>query len=189
MRAAGFVLASLLVNSLGAIPCPATAAAAEEAEVAVEVHVPPEVSLAKVRRIYVDQLGGGQGSDQMRDMLITALQNSGLFVLTENPERADALLKGSSDQKIFTEEHSTSDSIGMHASGGSGSSAGASVGTNSSSRRNMSAGITQSDSSHIQERRQEVTPEEMWFGLPPRKAGAESSVERWPTSRIRWPGV
>jgi hypothetical protein len=122
----------------------------------IELQPAPEALLAKVRRIYVDQIGGGAGSDQIRDMLMTALQNSGLFVITENPERADAVLKGSSDQKIFMEEHTSSDSIGLHASEGSGSSSGASLGTSSSAHQNLSTGITQSESSHIQERRQEV---------------------------------
>jgi hypothetical protein len=122
----------------------------------IELHPAPEALLAKVRRIYVDQIGGGAGSDQIRDMLMTALQNSGLFVVTENQERADAVLKGSSDQKIFMEEHTSSDSIGLHASAGNGSSSGASLGTSSSAHQNLSTGITQSESSHIQERRQEV---------------------------------
>jgi hypothetical protein len=122
----------------------------------IELHPTPEALLAKVRRIYVDQIGGGAGSDQMRDMIMTALQNSGLFVITENPERADAVLKGSSDQKIFMEEHTSSDSIGVHASEGNGSSSGATLGTSSSAHQSLSAGITQSESNHIQERRQEV---------------------------------
>jgi hypothetical protein len=122
----------------------------------IELHPAPEAMLAKVRRIYVDQIGGGAGSDQMRDMLMTSLQNSGLFVITENPERADAVLKGSSDQKIFTEEHSSSDSIGVHASEGTGRSGSAGMGNSSSERQNLSAGITQSENSRIQERRQEV---------------------------------
>jgi hypothetical protein len=112
--------------------------------------------LAQVRRIYVDQLGGGKTSDQMRDMLIAALQNSGLFVITENPERADASLKGSSDDQVFAEEHQTSDSIGFHATDGSGSSANASYGTGSSSHRNAGAGVTESESSHSKERRHEA---------------------------------
>ena len=123
---------------------------------AIEPRPSPQVALAKVRRIYVDQLGGGEGSDQMRDMLITALQNLGEFVLTEVPERADAILKGSSELKTFTDEHNVSDSIGVHASEGSGSSAGASYGTSSSARRNMSLGVTENETSHIKERRQDV---------------------------------
>src|ERR1700757_354440 len=82
---------------------------------------PPAAPLATVKRVFVEQLGGGQSSDQMRDMIIAALQNSGLFVLTENQERADAVIKGSADDRIFTEEHNTSDSLGVHADTASGS--------------------------------------------------------------------
>jgi hypothetical protein len=123
---------------------------------AVELRPPAEIALAKVRRVYIDQLGGGAGSDQMRDMLFAAIQNSGLFVLTENQDKADAMLKGSSDQKIFQEEHITSDSIGVHTSEGGGSANGVGFGIYSSSRQNLSAGMSQSESSHIQEHRQEA---------------------------------
>ena len=74
----------------------------------------PAANLATMRRIFVEQLGGGQTSDQMRDMIIAALQNSGLFVITENQERADVTLRGSSDDKTFLENHNTSDTIGLH---------------------------------------------------------------------------
>src|SRR5581483_10291045 len=67
--------------------------------------------LASAKRIYIEQLGGGQSSDQMRDMIISAVQNSGLFVITENQETADAIIKGSADDKIYTENHVSSDSI------------------------------------------------------------------------------
>ncbi len=116
----------------------------------------PEATLAEVKRIYVDQLGGGPTSDQMRDMLISALQGSGLFAITENPDRADAIVKGSSDDKVFTQDHITSDSIGVHAGQGSGSHNAVSIGTSSSSNHNISAGVSENESSHIQERRHEA---------------------------------
>jgi hypothetical protein len=116
----------------------------------------PEASLADVKRIYVDQLGGGPTSDQMRDMLISALQGSGLFAVTENPERADAIVKGSSDDRVFTQDHITSDSIGVHAGQGSGTHNAVSLGTSSSSNRNVSAGVSETESSHIQERKHEA---------------------------------
>jgi hypothetical protein len=116
----------------------------------------PDATLAEVKRIYVDQLGGGATSDQMRDMLISALQGSGLFAITENPERADAIVKGSSDDKVFTQDHITSDSIGVHAGQSSGTHNAVSIGTSSSSDRNVSAGVSESESSHIQERKHEA---------------------------------
>jgi hypothetical protein len=93
----------------------------------------------------------------MRDMIIAALQNSKLFTITDASERADAILRGSSDDKVFTDEHSTSDSIGFHANTGSGSSANSTYGTGSSSHQSNGAGITDSESSHIRERRHEAS--------------------------------
>jgi hypothetical protein len=116
----------------------------------------PEATLGQVKRVYVDQLGGGETSDQMRDIIIAALQESGLFTITENPERADASLRGSSDDKTFTQEHQTSESIGFHASDGSGSRSATSIGTSTSSDKNLSAGVSENESSHIKERRHEA---------------------------------
>jgi hypothetical protein len=116
-----------------------------------------EPSLAHVKRIYMEPLGGGEGSGQMRDMIITALQNSKLFVITDNMERADATLRGSADDKVFTEEHTSSDSIGIHATSGSGSSQNNATGIGTSSRKNTGAGVTDSESSHSNERRHEAS--------------------------------
>jgi hypothetical protein len=118
---------------------------------------PIEPSLAHVKRIYIEPLGGGEGSGQMRDMIITALQNSKLFVITDNMERADATLRGSADDKVFTEEHTSSDSIGIHATSGSGSSQNNATGIGTSSRKNTGAGVTDSESSHSNERRHEAS--------------------------------
>ena len=111
--------------------------------------------LAKVRRVYVEPLSGGAVAAQMRDMLIAALESSGLYTLTEDPERADAVLRGSADEQVFTENHSTSDSVGVNAHASQGSSSHAlSAGT--SSNAGLGGGANQSESSHIQERRREA---------------------------------
>ncbi len=118
------------------------------------VATPPD--LAQVKKIYVDQLGGGHTSDQMRDMIIAALQNSKLFAITENQERADAILRGSADDKVYTDEHNTSDSIGVRVTSGSGS--GTHNYTNgTSSDESQGIGITDSESSRTKERRHETS--------------------------------
>ncbi len=117
---------------------------------------PAEAALADVKRVYVDQLGGGKTSDQFRDMLISAIQTTGLFVLTENPEHADATLRGSGDDLIFTEEHNSSDSIGVHANAGSGSSSRA-LNSGVSSNATTGIGVTDSENSKISERHHEAT--------------------------------
>jgi hypothetical protein len=118
---------------------------------------PVEPSLAHVKRIYIEPLGGGEGSGQMRDMIITALQNSKLFQITDNMERADATLRGSADDKVFTEEHTSSDSIGIHATSGSGGSQNNATGIGTSSHKTSGAGVTDSESSHSNERRHEAS--------------------------------
>jgi hypothetical protein len=117
---------------------------------------PSEAALADVKRVYVDQLGGGKTSDQFRDMLISAIQTTGLFVLTENPEHADAMLRGSGDDLIFTEEHNSSDSIGVHANAGSGSSSRA-LNSGVSSNATSGIGVSDSENSKSSERRHEAT--------------------------------
>src|SRR5437762_305435 len=78
--------------------------------------------LLTVRRVYVDRLNGGETAEQMRDMIINSLQNSRLFVITENQEPADATLRGSAEDLVFSEQHSSSESINAHFNAGSGRS-------------------------------------------------------------------
>ncbi len=74
------------------------------------------------KRVFVDKFGGGETAAQIRDMVISGLQSSGLFVLTENQESADVTLKGSGEDLVFTEQHSTSDGLDVHANTSVGSS-------------------------------------------------------------------
>src|ERR1700688_2085022 len=67
--------------------------------------------LLTVRRVYIDRLSGGETAGQMRDMIAASLQGAGLFVITENPDRADAVLRGSAEDLVFTDTPSSSDSI------------------------------------------------------------------------------
>lgn len=64
-----------------------------------------------VRRLFVDRFSGGETATQMRDMILSGLQNTKLFVVTENPDKADAFLRGSAEDLVFTDEHTASDSI------------------------------------------------------------------------------
>jgi hypothetical protein len=117
---------------------------------------PPPADLSQVKRIFVDQLGGGHTSDQMRDMIIAALQNSKLFAITENQDRADAVLRGSADDKVFTEEHDTSDSIGLHTNSSSSDSSRAYSAGSSASNAN-GIGISDSEMARSKERKHETS--------------------------------
>jgi len=76
--------------------------------------------LLSMRRVYVDRLSGGETAVQMRDMIINSLQNTRLFIVTENQDRADAVIRGSAEDLVFNEQHSSSDGINAHLNAGTG---------------------------------------------------------------------
>ncbi len=106
--------------------------------------------LLTIRRVYVDRLTGGETAAQMRDILISALEGSKLFVLTENPERADTTLHGAAEDLVFTDSHSSNDSINAHANIGAGRSSQYSRGSTAG------VGVGESESDHSTERRHEA---------------------------------
>lgn len=87
MRTAAFILALILAL----IPW----ACGEENPAAPD-------QLLDFKRVYVEKFPG-EGAAQIRDMVIAAIQKAGLFVLTENPDRADAILRGSAEDLVFTD--------------------------------------------------------------------------------------
>jgi hypothetical protein len=116
-----------------------------------------------VKRVYVDRLTGGETAAQMRDLVISALQNSKLFILTENPERADATLRGAAEDLIYTDAFASSEGINLHgsasSSSGTGTSSrfnGAGSGFDSRSSRSATVGIGENESTNIKERRHEA---------------------------------
>lgn len=110
----------------------------------------PVHPLTQVKRIFVDRLNG-ESSVQIRDMIINALQASRIFVLTENQDKADAFLRGSAEDLIYTDQFQSSESLNARASVGSSS-------TGSASRRlpGVSVGVGQNESTKIAERKHEA---------------------------------
>ncbi len=110
--------------------------------------------IVSVKKVYVEKFGGGDGSDQIRDMVIATLQRTNLFVLTENPERADTVLRGSAEDLVYTENFQSTDGITARLSpSGSGSS------TLSRSTSRLTAGVSIGDNEtvHQQERKHEAS--------------------------------
>jgi hypothetical protein len=105
--------------------------------------------LLEIRRVYVDRLTGGETAAQMRDILFSSLESSKLFVLTENQERADAILKGAAEDMVFTEVHTSSDSLNARANMGSGR-------TSTKGSNSAGVGFGESESEHSAERRHEA---------------------------------
>jgi hypothetical protein len=119
--------------------------------------------LLSVKRVYVDKMTGGETAAQLRDIIISSLQGAKLFILTENQERADMILRGAAEDLIFTDAFSSSEGINMHGGVSSGSGSGNTVrlsGTSSGSyerdSRSASIGVGENNSTNIKERRHEA---------------------------------
>jgi hypothetical protein len=106
--------------------------------------------LLSITRVYVDRLTGGETAAQFRDILISSLDGSKLFILTENQDRADVVLRGAAEDLVFTDVHSASDSVNAHANASTGRTLGASRGPSAG------IGVGESESDHSTERRHEA---------------------------------
>ena len=106
--------------------------------------------LLTVRRVFVDRLTGGETAAQMRDILIAALDQSKLFVITENQDRADCVMRGAAEDLVFTDVHSSSDSINVRANMGTGRSSRSATGAYGG------VGAGESESDRSAERRHEA---------------------------------
>jgi curli biogenesis system outer membrane secretion channel CsgG len=90
-------------------------------------------ALLKVKRIYVDSFGEDTVSRELQSMIVSALVSTKRFKVTENKEKADAVLKGVALEKTSQELHAYGESTAVGAasghehaevSGGSGSASG-----------------------------------------------------------------
>src|SRR6185503_14699921 len=108
--------------------------------------------LLSIKRIYVDRLTGGETAAQMRDLIIASIHGAKLYVLTENQERADAVMRGAAEDLIYTDQFQSSDSVDMR----SGIAAGSRSARTSSGARSLSIGVGDKDSTDIHERKHEA---------------------------------
>ena len=114
--------------------------------------VPAADELIHLKKVYVERFGGGDGAEQIRDMVIATLQRANAFALTENPERADAILRGSAGDVVYTESFQSSDGLTARIGGGLGGSS-----VNSSSRSIPGVSVGDHESVHKQERKHEAS--------------------------------
>jgi hypothetical protein len=116
--------------------------------VAVDEH-PQLLELLKVKRLYVERLAGGDTAVQIRDMLIGSLQATRLFVVTENAEKADTILRGSAEDLVFTDTFQSSEGIQGRSQIGSTRSGG-------STRGGVGFSVGEQESVRIAERKHEA---------------------------------
>jgi hypothetical protein len=108
--------------------------------------------LLSVKRVYVDRLTGGETAAQMRDLIIASLNSAKLYVLTENQERADAVLRGAAEDLIYTDQFQSSDSVDLRSGVGTGTRST----RTSTAGRSISVGVGDKDSTDIHERKHEA---------------------------------
>jgi altronate dehydratase len=65
--------------------------------------------LLKVTRIYVDDFGVDPAAKQIQAMVVNSLTESKRFIITENKDKADAILKGVATEKTSQEKHYSAD--------------------------------------------------------------------------------
>ena len=115
---------------------------------------PVPANLLGVKRVYVEALNGDGSAEAIRELLMSSLERSHLFLVTENPERADAVLRGAASDKDYTDTFDTQDGITGRASLG-----GIASGLGGTSRTTGGAGqvsVGEDDSRHIRERKHEA---------------------------------
>lgn len=110
-------------------------------------------SLLDVKRVYVAQLTGGPQADALRELIIASLDSTRLFVLTDNQDRADAVLKGAADDHAFTDTFDSDESLNSRENGGK-SSGSSSYTKGSGGYLGLSVG--ENESHHIKERKHEA---------------------------------
>jgi hypothetical protein len=135
-----FALAILLAAGLLGAQVPSAATALEQ--------------VASVKKVYVEKFGGGEGADQIRDMVIATIQRTNLFVLTENPERADTVLRGSAEDLVYTDNFQSAEGITARLSPSGGTSSGSS---RSGGKLLAGVSIGDNESVHKQERKHEAS--------------------------------
>lgn len=110
--------------------------------------------LLTLKRVYVDKLTGGETAAQMRDLLISSLHNSKLFILTENQDRADAVLRGAAEDLIYTDQFSSSDGVNLKSDVSAGNRSSRAISTGRSA--SLGLGVGDNESSNIHERKHEA---------------------------------
>jgi hypothetical protein len=112
---------------------------------------PLAAELLSVKRIYVAQLSGGPPADALRELIISSLNATQLFILTDNPDRADAVLKGAADEHAFEDIFDHQDGVGARTGGGAKTG-----GLLKSTGAFGSVGITDNEARHTRERKHEA---------------------------------
>jgi len=142
------LLASFAIAAQGQSPSSGTSPSVSTATSSTFPSAPgdfsPQQELLRVKCIYVDSFGDDPQSKQIQAMVVASLAESKRFVVTENRDRADAVLKGSGEEKTSQEFHSYKERT---AAGGFAGGSSSSPGYSSSGIAGRAAAIEDSGAS------------------------------------------
>ena len=112
----------------------------------------PDPALLNIHRVYVDPLTGGEDAARIRDLLITALQNSKLFTITETLDNADTFLRGAASEEAYQDKFTASDRLNARtAVGGSTRKT-----VNSNTKTPVDVSFGEDESLHLEERKHDA---------------------------------
>jgi len=105
------LLSVVLAAGLFQASAPSSVQRSQSATSGAENRPDPEIAakLSGVKRIYVDSFGDDPASKQLQAMVVNALAESKRFIVTENKDKADAVLKGTGLEKSAQEFHAISE--------------------------------------------------------------------------------
>jgi curli biogenesis system outer membrane secretion channel CsgG len=112
------LLAAVLLLQATTNPQAAKPPASEAAPPSVKDSETDSTALLKVKRIYVDSFGDDVISRELQSMIVSSLVATKRFKVTENRERADAILKGVALEKTSQELHAYGESTSVGAASG-----------------------------------------------------------------------
>lgn len=121
------ILISLLLLSALAQATTSQTPSAQPSSTAVQtgasnINAEVAVQLLKVKRIFVESFGDDEISKQLQAMVVNSLSESKRFIITENKEKADAVLKGTGLEKTAQELHAIGEATSVAAASGGGHS-------------------------------------------------------------------
>jgi hypothetical protein len=111
-------------------------------------------TLLDIKRVYVAPLAGGEQAAALRELIIASLDSTKLFIMTDNADRADAVLKGAADDHTFTDVFDSDESLSTRENAGK-SGSGNTLSTRSSGIYG-GVSIGGNDSHHVKERKHEA---------------------------------
>jgi hypothetical protein len=141
MKAFSLAIVSLFLSLTGAL----------QAQTSASDSTGPVTSLLEIKRIYIAPLIGGVGAASLRELIMASLDSSRLFVMTDNPDRADAILKGAADDQTFTDTFDMDEGLAARQSLGVGSGK-----TRSATGAFGGVSIGDHESRHTKERKHEA---------------------------------